>query len=153
MRDHRQRQEGDLQEGFGQCDAQPARGFAQRATAASRTCSKGWSLINPATRQCQLGLDNTSPGHDETAPDFGQPVDGDRHIRLIRADHDDIVGCHGRLTDAIAPHCMPKPFTKPRPIPPLMPCRSTTATRTIFSRRINADDPVDNGQCGAQMAP
>ena len=91
MRDHRQAQEGQLQERLFQHHPQrPARPRAARP-ASSRTSSNGSRLISPATGSASSA--STRPPSTTTNPPSisRQPVRRHRHVGVIRPHHRDVV--------------------------------------------------------------
>ena len=128
MRDHRQRQEGDLQERLGQRDAQAAGGL-RAAGSAGRAPSRRLGRSS-ARRPAAAARRSTRPpsDHHEAALDLAEAVHRHRHVGVVRADDARCCGCRGRSRRRWRRACRPKPCTKPRPMLPFLPCRSTTAT-------------------------
>ena len=90
MRDDRQRQEGDLQERFRQDAAKRLGGLAQ-CFQSVRHLSNGCRLIRPAIGSASSAVILPAIGDREAAAQRDQPVDGDRHVVVVRADDGDVV--------------------------------------------------------------
>ena len=72
--------------------AQPIAPAARRsARSRSATSSNGRSLIRPATGSGQLGAHLAAGDGDAAALQLDQPVDRERHVGVVVADHDQIV--------------------------------------------------------------
>ena len=90
MRDHRQRQERDLQERLGKRDAERPRGRAERKQRVADGLERAVAH-QAGDRQRQLGPDRAVGGHDKAALERDDAVDRHRHVAVVGADDADVV--------------------------------------------------------------
>ena len=90
MRDHRQRQERELQERLGHGEPM-ARAARRSSRSRAATSSNGRSLIRPAIGSGSSALTSPPATGDEAALQLDQPVHRAGHVAVVVADHDQIV--------------------------------------------------------------
>ena len=90
MRDHRQRQEGDLQERFCERHAEALGRRAQRDQPLAHVLEAG-QAHQPGDGERQFGDDLAAFGHREAPLDLAQPVDRGGHVRFVRSDDAEVV--------------------------------------------------------------
>jgi methyl-accepting chemotaxis protein len=88
-RDHRQREEGQLQERLR--STTPSEAAARAAPPARYAPPRRAEAHQPRDRQGKLGQHRAVPRHDETALDLAQPPGGQRHVGVIDTHADDVV--------------------------------------------------------------
>ncbi len=126
VRDDGQRQEGHLEEGFGQGHAEAPGRVAQRQKRRVHILVDR-SLISPATGKGR-SASTRPPSTTAKPPRIVARWLAASAMSASSAPTTQMLWLSWPIEDAMAPRLMPKPFTKPRPILPFRPCRSTTQT-------------------------
>ncbi len=75
----------------GSASGQPARAASRSACSAARTVSNGSSAHQPSDRQASSASTPPALHRDEPAAESRSDVHRDRHVRIVRADHADVV--------------------------------------------------------------